>query len=241
MSEAIYYDLRPAGRLAPSLASQLARELGRKIVSGAYPPGQLIEDEDALATHFEVSRSVVREAVKILAGKGLLTTRRGVGTRVQPRDRWGLLDDDVLAWHQSIAPSMDYLRQLMDIRSALEPRAARWAAERGEEDDIAEIKKALQGMKDTQETVEAFVMADALFHRAIMKAARNEFLTSLEGVINSALLASIRLTNRNPLTNEESIPFHEEVCDAIAARDGHLAEIKMESLLGDTQQRLQAL
>ena len=81
MNEMLYYDLKESSGLSPSLATQIARELGRRVVAGSYVVGGLLEDEAALAARFQVSRSVIRDAVKILVGKGLLEVRRGVGTR----------------------------------------------------------------------------------------------------------------------------------------------------------------
>ena len=89
MNEMLYYDLKETSGLSPSLATQIARELGRRVVAGGYGVGELLEDEAALATRFQVSRSVIRDAVKILVGKGLLEVRRGIGTRVRERHRWG--------------------------------------------------------------------------------------------------------------------------------------------------------
>jgi DNA-binding FadR family transcriptional regulator len=108
MNETIFYDLKESTALTHSLSMQIAREIGRRIVSGAYPQGGLLEDEGTLASKFQVSRSVVRDAVKVLVGKGLLEVRRGIGTRVRSRSSWGLLDDDVLAWHHSAPPSADF-------------------------------------------------------------------------------------------------------------------------------------
>lgn len=237
MNEMIYYDLKQSSGLTHSLAVQVARELGRRIVAGIYEPGALVENEQALADRYQVSRSVVRDAVKILVGKGLLEVRRGIGTRVRKRADWGLLDDDVLAWHQSAPPSPDFLRQLMDFRLVIEPKAARWAAERGDAEKIAEIELAQIRMEQEKGSIEDFVVADALFHRSILRASNNEFLAAMEGLIFSALLNSIRLTNKDPRENADSIPFHREVAVAIIERNPQRAEACMEKLLGDAQHR----
>ncbi|MEM7022096.1 MAG: FadR/GntR family transcriptional regulator [Pseudomonadota bacterium] len=238
MNEMMFYDLKDSPGLTHSLATQIAREIGRRIVARSYGPGDLIEDEGALASRYQVSRSVIRDAVKILVGKGLLEVRRGIGTRVRERVFWGLLDDDVMAWHQSAPPSPDFLRQLMDLRQVIEPKAARWAAERGTPEGHALIEEAQERMEDEKGSIEDFVLADALFHRSILRAANNELLRSMEGVIFSALLGSIRLTNRDPRENEESIPFHRAVTDAILRRDADAAEARMETLLADATKRL---
>ncbi|MGI9486857.1 MAG: FadR/GntR family transcriptional regulator [Geminicoccaceae bacterium] len=238
MNELLYYDLKETSGLTPSLATQIAREIGRRVVAGSHEVGGLLEDEAALAVRYQVSRSVIRDAVKILVGKGLLEVRRGIGTRVRERARWGLLDDDVLAWHQSVPPSADFLRQLMDLRLVIEPKAARWAAERGTEEGHTLIASAQARMEAEKGAIEDFVVADALFHRSILRAANNELLQAMEGVIYSALLDSIRLTNSDPRENEESIPFHRAVTDQIIRRNGRKAEDQMEKLLADANRRL---
>ncbi|MGI9509415.1 MAG: FadR/GntR family transcriptional regulator [Geminicoccaceae bacterium] len=238
MTEMLYYDLKETSGLSPSLATQIAREIGRRIVANSYDIGELLEDEAALATRYQVSRSVIRDAIKILVGKGLLEVRRGIGTRVRERHRWGLLDDDVLAWHQSAPPSTDFLRQLMDLRLVIEPKAARWAAERGTTEGHAQIAEAQTRMEKEKGSIKDFVMADALFHRSILRAANNELLLSMEGVIFSALLSSIQLTNSDPRENEKSIPFHRAVTNQILERNGSKAETQMEKLLADANRRL---
>ena len=238
MSELVYYDLKRATKMTPSLSIQVARELGRRIVAGSFEPGKLIEDENALAERYQVSRVVIRDAVKILVGTGLLEVRRGIGTKVRPRNEWILLDDDVLAWHITATPRLDFITQLMDIRLAFEPKAARWAAERATPEDIANIEKAAEGMEQESGSIEKFVVADALFHQAVLKAAHNEFLNAMEGVIYSALLVSVRITNQDPRSNSDSVIFHREVCDAIARGDGDKAEALTEKLLRDAIRRL---
>lgn len=238
MSELIFYDLKSAVGMAPSLSTQVARELGRRIVAGTYEPGDLIDDEMALTERYRVSCLVVRDAVKILVSKGLLEVRRGISTRIQPRHQWVLLDNDVLAWHLSAPSNKDFLHQLMDIRLAIEPKAARWAAERATEEDLAKIQEAYAHMEEEKGSVEGFVIADALFHRSILKAAHNDFLTAMEGVIYSALLVSIQVTNKGPRENEDSVSFHREVYDALASGDGIRTENLMAKLLGDAKQRL---
>ncbi len=238
MNEHLFYDLKETSGLTHSLSAQVARELGRRIVSGTYKPGELLEDEAALATRFAVSRSVIRDAVKVLVGKGLLEVRRGIGTRVKNRDHWGLLDDDVLAWLQSVPLNVDTLRQLMDLRLVIEPKAARWAAERGTDADLLAIEQAQLALEEDMASVEDYIVADARFHRAVLRAAGNDFLRALEGVIFSALLSSIRLTNKDPRENRASIPFHRAVTDAILKRDPDMAERCMEEHLADARRRL---
>ena len=238
MSETTYYDLKQVTGLTPSLSTHVAREIGRRIVSETYAPGELVEDEGTLAERYQVSRSVIRDAVKILVGKRLLDVRRGVGTRVRSRASWGLLDDDVLAWFQSAAPNGDFLRQLMDTRLMIEPKASRWAAERATAEEVSRIEAALERMEQEKGSAEDLVIADAAFHRSILRAAHNEFLVAMEGIIFSALLGGIRLANERQEDSAFIIRIHRDVYEAIAARDGEGAEQAMENLLTDASSRL---
>ncbi len=238
MIEATYYDLKQKAGLSPSLATHVAGELGRKIVSQSYEPGSLIEDEAALAHRYNVSRSVVRDAVKILVGKNLLEVRRGIGTRVNPREMWGLLDDDVLAWSQAAPPDPVKLRKLLEVRQTFEPTAAKWAAERGTTENHAEIVRAMEGMANNQNSLEDFLISDAQFHRAILRSTGNEFLVALEGLVFTGLLSILKLTNLNAQDNAASVPLHRTVCNAILARNGDSAKSSMKILLGDADSRL---
>lgn len=239
MNEVLFYDLKQVPVPVVNLATQIAGDLGRLIVGAHYAPGGMLEDEANLAKRYQVSRSVIRDAIKILVGKGLLEVRRGAGTRVKPREYWGLLDNDVLAWSQSAPPDPRTIRNLYGIRCVFEPKAAKWAAERGSTEAINKIGQALQAMQTSRNTVEGFVMADANFHRTILQASENEFMVAMEGVIFSALLSSIRLTNADPRDNEVTIPLHADVFDAIRAHDGKAAEMAMEAILDDAGTRLE--
>ncbi|MEM6460726.1 MAG: FadR/GntR family transcriptional regulator [Pseudomonadota bacterium] len=238
MTELLYYDLKDASGVVPGLATQVCRELGRRIVAGHFSEGMLIDDENRLCERYGVSKSVVREAVKLLVGKGLLDVRRGSGTRVRRRASWNLLDDDVLAWHQGIEPKPEFLRQLMDVRQMVEPNAAGWAAGTATVDQIERIRKAQSDMERAA-SIQDFVVADALFHRSILRASNNELLTAMEGVIFSALLSSIKITNDDPLDNRErSLPLHREILKAIEAHDSEKATSAMRRHMADTYERL---
>lgn len=238
MSELVYYDLKDTSNVRLSLPSQMAREMGRRIVAGNFEPGEMIDDENSLAERYSVSRVVVREAVKILVEKGMLSVRRGIGTQVRTRNNWKLLDDDVMAWHLSAPPRKQFLAQLAEIRLAIEPMASRWAAERATEEEIKDIQAACDRMAEEQGSTERFIIADALFHKAILNAAHNEFLSAIEGVTYSALLISVRITNKDPRENGASIQFHRDVANAIERRDGAKAEKLTARLLEDAVRRL---
>ena len=241
MDELLYYDLKDVSGLTPGLASQVCREVGRRIIAGHFPEGQLIDDENRLCGRFNVSKSVVREAVKLLVSKGLLEVRRGNGTKVKPRASWNLLDDDVLAWHLGTEPKPDFLKKLIDVRLMVEPNAAYWAASNSSISQINEIRKAHTDMERAT-NIQEFVVADAKFHRAVLRAANNELLTSMEGVIFSALLTSIKITNNDPIDNRtRSLPLHFEILNAIELRNKEGAQTAMKEHMADTYDRLSIL
>ncbi len=241
MEEASYYNLKAAAALTPSLSSEVAAQVGRSIVTGSHAPGSLIEDESALSLRFGVSRTVIRDAMKVLVGKGLLEVRRGIGTRVKPREEWGLLDDDVLAWQLSAPARSSTLLQLAETRQLFEPEAAAWAAERATRAEREEIACAIQAMRDEVSNPQKFVVADARFHRAVLRGAHNDFLLALAGIIYSALLSSIRLTNPDHETNRKILPFHEAVSDAIMRGDSDGARERMGYLIEDAVCRINAV
>lgn len=241
MNEATYYNLKAVAALTPSLSSEVAVQVGCSIVTGDYAPGDLLEDESTLAVRFGVSRTVVRDAMKVLVGKGLLEVRRGIGTRVKPREEWGLLDDDVMAWQLSAPANAEILLQLAETRQLFEPQAAAWAAERATCSELDEITSAIQAMRDNVENTQKFVIADARFHRSVLRAAHNEFLLALAGIIYSALLSSIRLTNPDSQINRRILPFHEDVSDAIVRRDSDAAKDKMAFLITDAVCRIKKI
>lgn len=236
MSEMIYHDLRRSAGLVPSLSAQVAREIGSRIIAGVHPPGDLIDGEAVLSVRYKVSRSVIRDAIKVLAGKGLLDARRGIGVRVRARENWGLLDDDVLAWHQSLPPNLPFLRQLMESCAIFEPKAARYAAQRAKPEDIAEIKSACDALAEEKGTTEKYATADGIFHRAVMRAAHNEFLTAVEGIVYSALLILVRFCD--PRKDNKCLPLHREIAEAITQGNADKAESAMAALWANTARQV---
>src|SRR5437867_4809520 len=122
-----------------SLHGRIVHAIGRRILGGDLQPGDLLPAEPELGA----SRTVVREAIKVLAAKGLVESRPKTGTRVRPRESWNLLDPDVLAWLQDGAVSEDLLRKLTEVRRIIEPAAAELAAARADGRDLAALEQAL--------------------------------------------------------------------------------------------------
>ena len=147
--------------------------LGEAIVSGRFAPGGSLPPEPTLCEELGISRTVVREAVKSLVAKGLLTTGPKVGTRVMPSEQWNWFDPDVVAWQSKCGLTREFLRDLQELRRVVEPAAVRMAAERATAQDIAEIEAAYAGMKDSIEHGGDYVKHDLLFHQGLLRAGHN--------------------------------------------------------------------
>lgn len=229
--------------LKRNLREQLVEKLGGDIVRGLLRPGDALPNEDELLARYDVSRTVLREALNVLSGKGLLDAKPRRGTIVRPRADWSQLDPAILGWRDDPAqPAGDNLDHLMELRRIIEPPAAELAARRGTADDHAAIAAAYDAMVAAAGDVPAFVDADVSFHVACLHAARNEFLLPVTHAIRASLVASMRITNRDTdLNRTVTLPLHKAILDAILARDGAAARDAMRVHLDDTERRRAAM
>ena len=198
--------------------------LGQAIVSGRYPPGTSVPPEPLLCEELGVSRTVVREAIKALAAKGLIVTGPKVGSRVLPQDVWNWFDPDVIAWQAKAGLTPDFLRDLQDLRRVVEPAAVRLAAERASAEDIAEIEAAYAGMKNAIEHGGDYVTSDLRFHHALLRAARNRMLTQMSKALNALLRTSFEISTARSNGPALSLPMHRAVLDAVKAHEPAKAE-----------------
>ncbi|CAH0354775.1 FadR/GntR family transcriptional regulator [Sphingobium sp. CECT 9361] len=221
------------------LHGAIAHKLGIAILSGEFAPGDTLSGEVAFSEALDVSRSAYREAVRVLAAKGLVESRPKAGTRVLPRSRWNLLDPEVLAWAFAGEPDMAFIRSLFELRGIIEPAAAALAAERRTRDDLKAIKDALAGMSRHTLATDAGRAADRDFHDAILRATRNAPLMVLSASIGSAVTWTTQFKQRARDLPRNPIPDHRRVLDAIAASDPAAAADAMRLLvdqaLDDTQ------
>jgi len=220
-----------------NLSGQLAHELGLRIVTGDFEAGALLPTESELSTQFNVSRTALREAVKVLTAKGLMESRPRIGTRVRPRSDWHLVDPDVIAWHCAASPNEDFLCELFEIRLIVEPNAAALASERRTEGDLAILRRAFGEMTRRAACNDGLVEANVRFHTAILDAAGNPFLGALAGLMEPAFSESVRRvwTNTSP---DVLLDAHRAVLDAIAAGRGGQARRSMQSLMWTTREGL---
>lgn len=210
---------------------QAVENIAERVLSGRYAPGETF-DVQQLGVELGVSRTVVREALKVLGAKGLVDARPKRGTFVRPRSEWSLLDSDVLRWQFRTDASGEFLSQLAEVRGVIEPAGARLAAERRNDSDLAALHQALEAM--AVEDGGAYVEADLSFHRALLAAAHNELLQRMEMVVEAALEVRGRMVHEH-YSGEDSLPTHQAVVDAVQARDPLAAHDAMLELLSKAE------
>ncbi|WP_225781695.1 FadR/GntR family transcriptional regulator [Xenophilus sp. Marseille-Q4582] len=198
--------------------------IGGDIVAGRYAPGSSIPPEPLLCEELGVSRTVVREAVKSLIAKGLISSGPKVGTRVLPPDQWNWFDADVIVWQTRVGLSPDFLRDLQDLRRAVEPAAVRLAAERATDEDIAGMEAAYALMKDAIEFGGDYVTPDLRFHQGLIAASHNRMLVQMSRALAALLRTSFEISTRRKGGPAGSLPLHRAVLDAVIARKPDRAE-----------------
>ncbi len=212
-----------------SHTGRVVEDLGLAIISGRQQPGSLLPGDSELIERYGVSRTVLREAVKTLSGKGLLQAKARIGTRVRPRDDWNLFDPDVLIWHARLGFAPEFLAHLGEMRMALEPEAAALAALRRTPEQLEAIWRFVYGMAAPAIAPQEFVQADLGLHLAIAEAANNPFFQSISTLIEVALVAM--LTVSSPVENAErltqSVGQHRAIAEAIEAGDPEAARAAM--------------
>ncbi|HEX7761067.1 MAG TPA: FadR/GntR family transcriptional regulator [Caulobacteraceae bacterium] len=221
-----------------NLTHSLVESLGLAIVTGDYQAVGF-PTEAELSAQFAASRSVTREAVKMLTAKGLLTARPRYGTSVEPEERWNLLDPDVLRWLLERKFSLRLLQQFTEMRLGIEPEAAGLAAINADKEALAEVRRALGQMRAAADGEGDPLVADIAFHVAILNATHNPFYAELQELVNTALRISIRFTNRIQ-GRTASILAHETVLRAIEARDPEAASQAARAIIVDVLDLIRA-
>ncbi len=209
----------------------IAKKLGIAIVSGAYAPGTILGSEIASSEALDVSRTAYREAIQILTAKGLIESRPKAGTRVLPRDKWNLLDPDVLAWAFAGDPGEPFILSLFELRGIVEPTAASLAARRRKPADLAAMRNALEGMRRYSLVAESGRTADREFHEAILRATCNEVLVVLSSGIGATIDWTAKFKQPAKGSSRDSHPDHIRVYEAIVGGDPEAAEAAMRALV----------
>jgi DNA-binding FadR family transcriptional regulator len=219
------------------LHGAVVHEIGVRILDGELKPGDTLPDNGSLAES-EVSRTVVREAIKVLAAKGLVESRPKVGTRVRPRRDWNLLDPDVLAWQIEAGPDAGFLEQALELRRMIEPAAARLAAERATDAQIAALYEASEAMAAAGDDLDAFMEPDLRFHRLMLEACRNELLEHMNEVFTAVLRTVFAYSSASSRAYPRSARRHLAIVKAIGEHDPDTAEQAVLRLIDDTKKNL---
>lgn len=211
--------------------SQTVHRLGEAIVAGHYRADKAIPPEPLLCIELGVSRTVLREAVKSLVAKGLISTGPKVGTRVLPQEQWNWLDPDVLKWQFSVGLSDEFLHSVTELRRLVEPASLRLAAQRVTAEQLAEIEQAFARMQHAVSEGLDDLSADLRFHHLLLRASGNRLLVQMSKLLKALLSAGFVRLGRRPAVPDSSLPWHAEVLKAMQARDADRAQRAMAALI----------
>lgn len=208
------------------LQKTIIESIGRTIVGGKILPGEFLPTEPELGANYNVSRTSVREAMRVLSAKGLIEIRQKIGTRVQEPEHWNIFDSDILRWHHEEGRGDAVMLDLIELRQILEPAAAKLAANRANMDQHRSLKLAIQTMQDQLDSPEDFARADLDFHLAVYEASQNSFLLQFGSVV-SDFLRRVFIIQQQAVRGREAleldVQLHNEVYEAINRGDGQLA------------------
>ena len=228
---------RPHPQIGPgrsrkrSLFAHVVENLGTRIISGDLNAGEPFPKEADLGREFGASRSVIREAVKSLAARGLIESRTKTGIRVLDPIHWNLLDSEVLNWRYSTMRPDQFYGELFEVRQMIEPEAAALAASRATNGEITAIAEAFTAMTEASPHDASAAEADLLFHRSILAAGHNALLLQLGNLIAVGLYIAHKISSESFTV---FLPMHKLVLDGIKARDAAAARRAMERLLSET-------
>ncbi|MFN8759317.1 MAG: FadR/GntR family transcriptional regulator [Tagaea sp.] len=219
------------GRRATGIHADAVAQIARKILRGKLAAGASLPTEPEFGAELGVSRTVVREAVRTLAAKGLVVTGPRLGTRVRPVPEWNLFDPDVIAWRVAAGVDVKFLEDVVELRVTSEPMAARLAAKRADAAGVARVADAYARMADAVDGKGGYLAADLDFHQAILAAAGNQFVSAFAPLLGALLHVSFRHSVKSRASARASLPLHEAVLRAIAKRKPDTAEKALAALI----------
>lgn len=214
-------EVTPSGPVSrPRVMPEVLQALARDILTGRYAPGSLLPREPDLGAEFGVSRTVIREALKVLAGKGLVSSRPRVGTMVCDPDDWNIIDAQVIEWHGPGALNERMLAAILETRRAIEPLIAELAANRATLQEVADLESAWRGMAEAGSDVAAFIQSDILFHRILFATSHNPVFRQIGNLIDAALRSVIDISSsHSPDERAEAVRVHRNLVEALRLRD----------------------
>ncbi|MFG6081885.1 FadR/GntR family transcriptional regulator [Paracoccus litorisediminis] len=224
---------RMFGSQPRSSHARVVEELGSAIVTGEFPQGSTLPGDPQLLERFGVSRSVLREAMKTLAAKGLVRAKSRVGTKVNPSEGWNFVDSDVIIWKMRAGMDPEFVDHLRDMRLAFEPAAARLAAMNATAEEIVNLFSIAARIDNPEHSRESVAQEDLNFHLAVATMSRNPFMRSVTTLIEAALAVSFQISS--PALSPEGISRcasqHLRIASAIAARDPEAAAAAMREVV----------
>ncbi len=213
--------------------ARVVEKLGIQIIGGRYGVGETLPGDADLEQQFDVSRSVLREAMKTLSAKGLVVAKSRVGTRVTDRCHWDLLDEDVLRWHFDTGVTPEFINHLYNVRLVLEPASAAFAALNATTDDCAELRLFAQNLGRHDLGHEELVLADLRFHIYLTLMGGNPFMESMVGFIKAALggAFTLALNMQDETRSERIVRSHMAIVEAIERGDADAARLATENVV----------
>ena len=213
--------------------SYVVHEIGLSIIKGEFPINSILPGNLDLMDKYGVSRTVIREAMKTLSAKGLILPRSKVGTRVQDKANWNLLDYDVLAWHFESGVSEEFLTHLSEMRLSFEPFAAQLAAKNAELADIKNLFDLAEAMGNVTDTRTQRASLDVKFHLALLDASKNPIMHSVGSMIEAALAGIFAVSSPRDDSEKvaENAANHRAIVLAISDKDGEAAKVAMEKVI----------
>lgn len=205
-----------------SLVAKVMDELVAGIVEDKY--GGILPPQDVLSKDFDVSRTVMREALSMLLALDMLDVRPKVGTRVRPMRDWRMIDEDVVSWRFRAKPDPQFMRDVIEFRMLIEPRACAQAAVRASATEVAGIREAFEAFKVLQPGEAGYDAADELLHTRIVHASGNQFFQQMAAIVRGAVkLVNPRVAQKEG-AHDVAVKAHARVVDAIERRDPREAE-----------------
>ena len=212
-----------------SLVAKVMDGLVSGIVEQKY--GAILPPQDVLSKEFDVSRTVMREALSMLLARHMLDVRPKTGTRIRPMSDWRLIDEDVVSWRFRATPDQAFLRDVIEFRMLIEPRAAALAATRATPDEVAGIRDAFDALASLNGSEPEYQAADVALHTRIVAASGNQFFQQMAAIIRGALQATQPMLAEKPGAWEISVQTHERLITAIERRDPKEAEAAAVALI----------
>ncbi len=217
------------------LHTRITEALARRVIQAEQNAEALVfPKEEILCQQLGVSRTVLRESMKVLADKGMIEMKPRAGTRARPRSEWRLLDPDILAWQAEIYVDAAFLRDLCEVRLAIEPTAAGFAAVRATPEEIAKIENSLREREAKSDSAngEEIIDLDLSFHTAVVAASHNPLLKELSGIIRQPFRIALSITSRFPSTVQLGLEAHHALLSAIRKHDPMAARRAAEEVVG---------